>query len=124
MEATCSSKTSVDFHRITRRYSPQDRTFHHAYTYEGSHILRRSHPPLPKLCLSLSAHCCPVLLAACDKLCPLAKYVKRRKPLSGYSIITSEIISGRLLKINLEYYRYSNLLKNSKHFGLILSSMR
>jgi hypothetical protein len=28
MEATCSSQTSVDFQRTTRRYIPEDRTLH------------------------------------------------------------------------------------------------
>jgi hypothetical protein len=28
MEATCSSETSVDFQRTTRRYIPEDRTLH------------------------------------------------------------------------------------------------
>jgi hypothetical protein len=93
-------------------YIPQDRTLHNAYTYEGSHILRRCHPPLPKLYLSLSTQCCPVLIAACDKLCPPANYAKRRNTLSGYSITTSEIVSGRLLKTCLGYYHYINLLKS------------
>jgi hypothetical protein len=31
MEGTCSSETSVDFHRTTRRYIPEDRTLHSLY---------------------------------------------------------------------------------------------
>jgi hypothetical protein len=31
MEATCSSKTSADFQRTTRRYFPEDRTLHNRF---------------------------------------------------------------------------------------------
>jgi hypothetical protein len=34
MEATCSSETSNDFQRITRRYIPEDSTLHGSYDTE------------------------------------------------------------------------------------------
>jgi hypothetical protein len=40
MEATCSSETSVDFQRTTRRYIPEDRTLHnHLYENLKSYLL-------------------------------------------------------------------------------------
>jgi hypothetical protein len=47
MQATCSSATSVDFPRSTRRYIPEDRTLHNQRyedlkCYKGFSILIRS----------------------------------------------------------------------------------
>jgi hypothetical protein len=38
MEATCSSETSNDFQRTTRRYIPEDRTLHNVMVFEGRSI--------------------------------------------------------------------------------------
>jgi hypothetical protein len=38
MEATCSSKTSVDFHQITQGYIPEDRTLHYWASFSFLYI--------------------------------------------------------------------------------------
>jgi hypothetical protein len=70
MEATCSSETSVDFRRTTRRYIPEDRTVHTNSFFISISLVFESRPDDRVSCIF---RCPPQALQAISEALPVSR---------------------------------------------------